>query len=290
MLELWSAKGPSIVLAPPGTACSALQPRAMFSDKASARPSARLDHGAVTRKSFSDALTLGVLPPLLAGYVGLVRRTTRWRRIGDEHHQALIESGAPFICAFWHSRILMMPVLIPEQGRTMTGLISPHKDGEIVARVMARFGVEGARGSSADPRKPGKKKHGAEALKTMVGRLRSGQNAGVTPDGPRGPPQRGQAGVIQLARLTGAPILPMTYSVSSGHQLDSWDRFLIPFPFSSGIFVFGQPMSVTARGPDALEAARLALEDEWTRITGTADRERGRQAALPAPAAQEVHV
>ncbi|WP_051881312.1 lysophospholipid acyltransferase family protein [Parvularcula oceani] len=236
----------------------------------------------MARKKSLSPLLLAVLPPLVAGYIRLVHGTVRWERIGDEHHRALIGSGQPFICAFWHSRLLMMPVIKAEQGRDFRMLISEHRDGEVIARVIGHFGIDTARGSAADPRKRDKNKGGAAALKALISSGREGRNTGITPDGPRGPRQRAQPGIAQLARLSGLPVLPMSYSVRRARFLGSWDRFLLPLPFSRGVFAFGEPVRIGGRGPEALERGRTEIEEELNRITAACDRMMGHEEVAPA--------
>ena len=230
------------------------------------------------RKPLSDALLTGAVPPLMAGYAKSVLATTRWRREGDENFQALIASGEPFICALWHSRLLLMPAVVPEMGRELTAIVSAHRDGEVIARVLSRLNVKAARGSAADPRKPDKAKGGAGALKRLVALARSGSNTAITPDGPRGPRQRAQPGIAQLARLTGLPVLPMAYATRNARYLPTWDGFLLPLPFGEGVFVFGEPVRVSE-----VESGRLAIERALNRVTARADEAMGHAASLPAP-------
>ncbi len=238
----------------------------------------------MARKKSLHPLLLASLPPVAAGYIRLVERTVSWEMVNYEAHQKLIDSGESFICAFWHSRLLMMGVLQKAQNRDFRMLISDHADGEIIARVIGQFGFGARRGSAANPRKKEKSKGGAAALKALIKDLKNGTNTGITPDGPRGPRQRAQAGVAQLARLSGRPILPMTYSISHGMQLNSWDRFLLPFPnpLAKGVFVFGDPVTIDSRGEDALEQGRQAVEESLNRITRQADEMMGRAPIDPA--------
>ena len=221
-------------------------------------------------KTITDALLLGVLPPLLAGYARLVARTTRWEREGDAHFQGLIASGAPFIVAFWHARLLMLFATVPEMGRPGIAMVSAHRDGEAIARTLERLGVGAVRGSAADPRKPDKAKGGAGALKQLISMAKAGTNTAITPDGPRGPRGVAQPGIAQLARLTGLPVLPVAWATSRGRRLRTWDRFFVPYPWGRGVFVFGEPVRV-GRGEGATEAGRAAIEAALTAVTARAD-------------------
>ena len=237
----------------------------------------------MARDTLPDRLAQRLIPPLVAAYVRLVRRTTRWERIGEDAWRACTDAEAPFLLTMWHSRLLMVPVLKAEVAEPITAIVSEHRDGAYIADVLARFGIGSARGSAADPRKPHKAKGGAGALRRLVAVTRAGESAAITPDGPRGPRQRAQPGIAQLAKLTGLTVLPITYAVRPARYLSTWDRFLVPLPFGRGVFVFGEPITVTGRGPEAMEAGRRRIEDELNRITRLADEWAGHPASLPAP-------
>ena len=215
-------------------------------------------------------MLLCVLPPLAAGYARLVARTVRWEREGEAHFDALTRSGAPFIVAFWHARLLLLFSIVPEMGRPGTAMVSAHRDGEAIARTLERLGVGAVRGSAQDPRKPHKAKGGAGALKQLIGLAKAGHNTAVTPDGPRGPAGVAQPGVAQLARLTGLPVLPVAWATSRGRRLRTWDGFLLPYPGGRGAFVFGAPVRV-GRGAGAIEEGRLAIERALDAVTARAD-------------------
>jgi hypothetical protein len=93
---------------------------------------------------------------------------------------------------------------------------------------------------------------------------------------------RAQSGIILLARLSGAPIVPSTYSVSRRKLASSWDRFVIALPFSRGLYLWGAPIHVAYDADDeALETARLQLENTLNELTATADRLMGVEVATP---------
>ncbi len=220
-----------------------------------------------------------VLPPLASAYVRLVARTCRWDRIGQERFAALIATGEPFIVAFWHARILMMPMLRRELRTPFTAIVSAGRDGEVAARMLRRFGIETARGSSRDARKPHKDKRGADALRATIGAVRAGHVVGLCPDGPRGPAGQAQLGAAQLAGLTGLPVIPISYSAAWGRRLSSWDRFLLPLPFSRAVFAFGEPLTVP-RGEGAAEEGRARIEAALHRVDAVADAHVGRPRLL----------
>lgn len=199
-----------------------------------------------------------------AQYVRLVHATGRWRTLRGEIPAGFWARNKPFIVAFWHGRLLMMPYSWP-RGRTMNMLISQHNDGELISRTIAHFGLATVRGSTG--------RGGAGALRTLVRLLAQGDCAGVTPDGPHGPQRKASVGIISLARLSGVPIIPLSYGVSRRRVLPSWDRFVLPAPFARGVFVWGEPIAVARNADaDARDRARQAVEDSLNRLTDEADR------------------
>ena len=155
-------------------------------------------------------------------------------------------------------------------------MISHHRDGEFITRTAARFGVNAVRGSTS--------RGGAAALRAMLKVLKRGEFVGITPDGPRGPRMRAQMGAIVLAQMAGVPIMPATYAVSRRRVAGSWDRFIIALPFSRGVYLWGEPVSVPRDADaDLLEAKRLELENELNRLCDEADRMVGVTPVEPAP-------
>jgi lysophospholipid acyltransferase (LPLAT)-like uncharacterized protein len=137
---------------------------------------------------------------------------------GHEQVDALYRQGRHIILAFWHAQQLMVPTGYRGTGANV--LISQHQDGEIIARIISRFGHWAVRGSST--------RGGAFALRELIRRGRSGADLVVTPDGPKGPRQVAKLGVIQLAKATGLPIVPLAFSCSKKNSsragIDSWSR------------------------------------------------------------------
>lgn len=224
---------------------------------------------------------------LLATYIRLVYRAGRWQTIGAEPAREHWERGAPFILAFWHGRLLMMPYCW-QTSVPMRMLISNHRDGALIADTIAHFGLGTIRGSA---RKKGsdREKGGAGALRAMVKAIKAGDCVGITPDGPHGPFMRASEGAVVLAKLSGAPILPATFSAGAGKTMKSWDRFLIAYPFSRGVIMWGPPISVP-RDADAeqLEHATKKLEQELNTISHRADELMGRHVTTPDPLSEST--
>ena len=218
----------------------------------------------------------GPLCWIAANYIRLVYFSSRWRIEGREPAEKMIRNGKPFIAAFWHGRLLMAPTGW-RRTAPLAVMISRHNDGEMIARTVHHFGVNTVRGSTT--------RGGAKALREMLDIVKSGTNVAITPDGPRGPRMRAQAGIVLLARLSGAPIVPVTYAVSRRKLASSWDRFVIALPFSRGLYLWGDPIHVAPNADEiALEAARLEVERSLNDLSEAADRRMGVEPVTPAEA------
>ncbi|MEQ8666983.1 MAG: lysophospholipid acyltransferase family protein [Rhodospirillales bacterium] len=217
----------------------------------------------------------GVLCFVGALYIRLVHATTRWEIVRGDVPDAFWDAGKPFILAFWHGRLLMMPYCW-RRGRDIEMLISEHRDGRLIAKTVSHFGIDTVTGSST--------RGGTAALRKMVSTLKAGGYVGITPDGPRGPRMRASDGIAAVAKLSGVPVIPATYAVARRRVLGTWDRFVVAWPFNRGVIVWGSPVSVP-RDADAsaLDAARRAIEDGLNVITAEADRMVGQAVIDPAP-------
>jgi lysophospholipid acyltransferase (LPLAT)-like uncharacterized protein len=150
------------------------------------------------------ALVLG--PRFASGFIRLLRRLMRLTWINQDVVLAQARSGQPYVHAFFHDQLLMMPYsyLGSWSGRRLAVLTSRHRDGEYVSRTLERFGHLMVRGSSG--------RGGADGLRQMVRHLRAGMDGAIAVDGPRGPRHHAQVGAIEAARLGRAPIIPVAFA------------------------------------------------------------------------------
>lgn len=197
------------------------------------------------------------LAGLLAGYaMKLWGLTLRYEINGKPGIIAPEIASAPVIFALWHNRIFTMPPIWRRTGgkdRKSVVLTSASKDGTTLATAMSMFGLGAIRGSSS--------RRAVSALIGMKKALREGSDVCVTPDGPKGPRYGVQPGVIKIAQATGAEIIPIHIRYGAAWRLKSWDRFVIPKPFSRVSIVFDKPHSIPpALDSESFEAARFALE------------------------------
>lgn len=186
--------------------------------------------------------------------------TMRVKIVGQDTYRSLVQNEKGVIGIFWHGRMLLMPFLYP--GNKISILISAHRDGEIIANVMKLFGFGLVRGSS--------KKGGSAALREMLKVLKSGGDLGVTPDGPKGPAEVVKPGVAETARMSGKCIIPTTFCASHCIRATSWDRFMIPLPFSKVVLYAGEPLRYVD-GED-MESFRLRIEGSLKQANLEAER------------------
>lgn len=226
-------------------------------------------------KRIGKSTTLrGLLCRLTATYIRLVHVTGRWRVEGGDIPQRFWDQNKPFILAFWHGRILMMAKCWRD-GVAISMLTSQHRDGRLIAQTVEPFGIGTIAGSTT--------RGGGAALRAMIKALRAGECIGLTPDGPKGPRMRANAGVVNVAKLSGCPIIPVTYSAKGSRLLRSWDRFLLPPLFTKGVFLWGEPITVPKDADEAaLEAARAEVERVLTELCDRADTLMGVETVPPA--------
>jgi len=155
------------------------------------------------------------------------------------------------IYAFWHGRMLVPAVMY--RFRKAGILISEHRDGEYIARVVARLGFLPIRGSTT--------RGGVRALRGAIERSRKGIDVAFTPDGPRGPRYVVQKGVIYAASRTGLRIVPVGIEAWPAWVVGSWDEFVIPKPFGRAAIVEGEPIRI-APNLDSPGFARACSELE----------------------------
>lgn len=209
---------------------------------------------------------------LIGAYIHFVYATSSWTIIGVDQAERAADRGNGLVVLFWHGRLMMAPVMRKQTAKRFFMLISAHRDGDIITDSVKSFGLEFIRGSTANPKKRNSDKGGIVASAKMVEVLSDGHIVGVTPDGPRGPHERVQAGAIRIAQHAGAPIAPMAVSVSRGRLMKSWDRFLIAWPFSRGTVIVGPVIEPPPENDTAMvETVRQSVENALISLTEEAD-------------------
>src|SRR6056297_3088494 len=195
-----------------------------------------------------DKLLLAIVPWLGAKLIRFISLTQRVVVYGEEPLKKEWDSGRHLILSFWHDQLLLM--IKGYRGPGIKNLISPSMDGELLARTMEYFGQGAVRGSSS--------RGGRQAFRELIALTAENVDLVVTPDGPKGPRHQLKDGVIQLARISGRPVIPLTYVCSRGYRLRSWDRFLLPYPFARAVYRYGTPQFFSRDQP--LEECRRCLQ------------------------------
>jgi lysophospholipid acyltransferase (LPLAT)-like uncharacterized protein len=195
--------------------------------------------------------------PLIYLFVRALSSTLRIRHV----HPERIDATPQYVLAFWHRH--MLPLLGRSRWkRPVAVMTSRSKDGDISTAVLLRFGIESTRGSST--------RGGSTALRGLLHAARAGRSLVFTPDGPRGPAGVVKDGVVFAAQASRLPIVPMSFASRKLMQLHSWDRMVIPRPFSKGVIVYGEPMLVPRDGD--IEEWRLKLETTLNELADEAER------------------
>jgi len=213
-----------------------------------------------------------ILGFLLFLAVCLWRLTLRIRLVGLEHRLAVTGRGLPAVHALWHQRMVLGILRHPWIG-VMT-MASRSADGEIITTFLRLWGFQVARGSSS--------RGGASALRALVEHVRGTvRNAAITTDGPRGPARRSKVGVAFLAEELDAPIIPMSASSTRPRFLSSWDRYLVPLPFSRCVVLMGPAVErLPGESHESfcrrLDTAIDGLTEEADRLCGVRDAPRER--------------
>jgi lysophospholipid acyltransferase (LPLAT)-like uncharacterized protein len=199
-----------------------------------------------------------ILAFLGAGLIRLLGAT--WRiRIIDGHYEAAARRVAPtIIYAFWHGRMLALGYHY--RSRAVHLLASEHRDGELMGRTMRFLGYGHVRGSST--------RGGARAIRELAEKLEAGYDLGLSVDGPRGPRFVCKPGALEIAKLSGCAILPITCSAARHWATSSWDGFQVPKPFAPVWIRQGEPVVVPRNAtPQILEEKRREAEAVLRDIT-----------------------
>ena len=204
----------------------------------------------------------------LVGFLGKIilwlwAKSCRMTLSGHEEYQKLRKAGKPVIFLVWHGRIFLAPFFF--RRRRVAPLVSPSQDGEIAAQIMARWGYRIIRGSSS---------HAViRAWNQMKKELQEGGEVIIVPDGPRGPNRKMKLGSLKLAKETGAYLIPFTFSASRKKVLKSWDQFLMFYPFSRIVAIYGRPFKLDSGLTETeLDRERIKIESYMKELDERADR------------------
>ena len=194
----------------------------------------------------------------------LISCSIRWEYFEQSRKAKIFDNRHKYIFCCWHNKLFLGPHLLP-RNRVINALQSSHSDGMITSLAFQYLGMNVILGSS--------KRGGIQAFRKMVKCLQLGESIAITPDGPKGPKEKVKEGIIKLAQMTNTPIIPLVWATRKFKTINSWDNFVLPFPFSKGIYSFGKPIYIEKKiNLNKFELERQNLENEIKRLTKILER------------------
>lgn len=216
------------------------------------------------KKKWKNPLYHKLLPGAGLFLIKLLSRTIRVAFMDPENETTGMQRGSSLIYASWHQRFFPGITLFAKR-KPIAIMVSQSRDGEFIAAIISMLGWEPVRGSSS--------RGGRSALLNLKKRVHKGYKIGHIVDGPRGPFGRVKPGLVAMAQVTGAAIVPTICSAEKYWQAQSWDRFMIPRPFSRVVIRFGEPFFVPADlSENEFEDIRLAIEGRMRTLYEETDR------------------
>ncbi len=199
------------------------------------------------KRQIRDFIQIVLLPFMLSVIVRIIYLTNK--KVFNYPNEVPSE---PFILSMWHGELLMQPLNYRhfKPNGNIKVIVSHHRDGETIRKVVDYLGVGAISGSSS--------KGGAKALIQAIKTIKDGMDVAITPDGPRGPIYEVADGIVAISQKTNAKILTCSIQASRYWQLKSWDKFIIPKPFGTINFYISEPIDIAEMQMD--EAKELIKE------------------------------
>jgi lysophospholipid acyltransferase (LPLAT)-like uncharacterized protein len=199
-----------------------------------------------------------IFSSLAWGLISLWSRSFKIRFVNRNLPDRLAAEKRNVIYAFWHSNLFLLPYVYRNSGIVI--MVSESKDGEVVTGILRHFGLEVVRGSS--------KRKGTRGLIGLFRNLQKGRSVAIAVDGPRGPRHEVKEGVVFLAGKSGVPIIPIATGARRYWILEkTWDKFVVPAPFTEGVILFGEPITVNGTSAEEIESKRGELETALLKLT-----------------------
>ena len=196
---------------------------------------------------------------LFYSITSLISRSIKWEYLVENEKLNIFNSDKKYIFCCWHNKLFLGPHLLP-RNRIINALQSSHSDGMVTSLAFKYLGMNVILGSS--------KKGGMQAFRKMVKCIQLGESVAITPDGPKGPKEKVKEGIIKLAQITDTSIIPLVWATKKFKLINSWDSFVLPYPFSKGVYSFGKPINVKKKvNEEEFEFIRQNLENEIKRLT-----------------------
>ncbi len=205
------------------------------------------------KKIFKLSFTQKFLAYIGYLYILFVGFTSKIEIINDDFSNKMCSEKKPFILAFWHSQLMMIGYVWKSK-TTLNMLASSHSDGRFGAYIAGHFNLKNISIEA---------KNKSPSLRQIFKILNDGHYLGITPDGPRGPNQKVSEGIIKIAINSQVPIIPLGFASSKNFCLNSWDSFLITYPFSKCNFVWGDPIIIPSTTKETeIEEYKNFLEEK----------------------------
>jgi lysophospholipid acyltransferase (LPLAT)-like uncharacterized protein len=207
------------------------------------------------KKIIKNTIIADILCYILYMYLTICFKTTRWQYFNKEILESHNNKAAIYL--FWHSRMMMMPLLW--HNNNMHVVISHHRDGRLISKVMEFFKLHTVSGSTS--------KGGVKAAQQIIELLKIGHSISITPDGPRGPARKLNSNALKLAQIANVPIIGVTYDITRKKTLSSWDKMIIPKPFGKGKIAFSILFSPSENNINNDDTTSQEIENKLNAIT-----------------------
>ena len=224
------------------------------------------------RKLLNSDFCSNIISGTLCNYTKMVQRHTKWQINGWDNFEKSKKDGAVFVA--WHGRALMFPSFF-KQDRIIAALVSPHRDGQLIAKLLKKTGIHTINGSSNE--------NAAGAAVELMHALQKNASIFIVSDGPRGPRMHLGKSPLYYAQKTGKPIITITYSIANSFIIKkAWDNMMIPVPFSQGILEISQPIYIPKdASPEELEQLRQKIETDFNTKNIEIDKKLGLEPVQP---------
>ena len=203
----------------------------------------------------------------LCVYVRLVGKTTKFDMSGMKKFYDIWEKDGSLIMVAWHGRVGVLPYFWNKK-RKLKALVSTHRDGQLIGKLLKSFGIGVIGGSSNN--------NASGAAISLMKTLKKNDSIAIIPDGPRGPSMKMTMSPIYYAQKTGKPIVGVGYSIKGAKLAKSWDSMMLPPLFSKGITFATDPFYIPKDAKkEELEKYRLQIEKKLNDIMHDADKKLG---------------
>ena len=218
----------------------------------------------IFKKIFKYSLSQKFLAYIGYIYILFVCITSKIKIKNDQLSKKMLLNKEPFILAFWHSQ-LMMVGHVWKSKNTLNMLASSHSDGRFGSYIAGHFNLKNISIMA---------KNKSPSLRKVFKILNERNYIGITPDGPRGPNKKVSEGIIKIAMHSQVPIIPLGFASNKNFKLNSWDSFLITYPFSKCNFVWGDPITIpSSTKENEIEKYKIFLEDKINSCVSIAQSE-----------------